>query len=262
MSFVREFFVKAQRPRYSMLEIVVFAAIIAGLLHWRNDVWRRQLAAATLLSPLPAVRIVEEKTTPDTVAYRQSYDFTEDWFTANIPVWEKALASCKGKPGLRYLEIGSHEGRSAVWMLENILTDPTAQLTAIDIFDGPYKDRYLANIQRTGAADRVTTLTGFSQLVLRELPLGAFDIVYVDGSHAKDDVLEDAVLCWRLVKEEGLLIFDDYQWVGCFVSGTCDRPTDCPKVAIDAFVQCFREHFEVIHNSCQLILKKKKQPDT
>jgi predicted O-methyltransferase YrrM len=141
-------------------------------------------------------------------------------------------------------------------MLENILTHPTAHLTAIDVFDGPYKDRWFANIENSGFSNKVTTITGYSQLALRKLPLDSFDIVYIDGSHAKDDVMEDAVLCWRLVRKDGLLIFDDYRWAGCFVSGTSDQPTDFPKAAIDRFVQCFDEHFEVIHNSHQLILRK------
>jgi predicted O-methyltransferase YrrM len=87
--------------------------------------------------------------------------------------------------------------------------------------------------------------------------LNSFDIIYIDGSHAEDDVLEDAVLCSRLLKGGGILIFDDYRWAGFFASGTCDSPTDFPKAAIDRFVQVFHKQFEVIHNSYQLILKKR-----
>ena len=29
-----------------------------------------------------------------------------------------------------------YEGRSSVWMLENVLTDPTSHLTGIDVFEG------------------------------------------------------------------------------------------------------------------------------
>ena len=56
-------------------------------------------------------------------------------------------------------------------------------------------------------------------MVLRRLPLESFDIIYIDGSHAVNDVLEDAVLSFRLLKPEGILIFDDYRWVGALVRG-------------------------------------------
>ena len=147
-------------------------------------------------------------------------------------------------------------------MLENILTYPTARLTGIDIFDTStynYKDNYFKNIEKSGFADKVTTIQDFSQLTLRSLPLGSFDIIYIDGSHAKNDVLEDAVLSWRLLKEGGVLIFDDYMWAGHSFNKTSNDPVECPKLAIDPFVQCFDEHLEVIHNSRQLIVKKLSQ---
>lgn len=36
-----------------------------------------------------------------------------------------------------------------------------------------------------------------------------FDLIYVDASHVAIDVLQDAVVCWRLLEVEGILIFDD-----------------------------------------------------
>jgi methyltransferase family protein len=252
------FITKTLKPRYSLVDIAVFTAVLIVVVFSWMMFKNHQLRTAVFQSPLPDVRVAEEKTVPDSSAYERPYDFTVNWFTHNIPVWEKVLAPFKGKPDVQYLEIGVYEGRSVVWMLENILTHPTARLTGIDVFDGPYKDKCFANIELSESSDKAKMLTGYSQLVLRELPLISFDIIYIDGSHAKDDVLEDAVLCWRLLKENGVMIFDDYRWAGCFVSGTCDSPSDCPKVAVDPFVRCFDEHFEVIHNSYQLILRKKR----
>jgi predicted O-methyltransferase YrrM len=83
--------------------------------------------------------------------------------------------------------------------------------------------------------------------------LNHYDIIYIDGSHDRPDVLEDAVLCWRLLKEGGIMIFDDYRYLGRRGS---DNKVVSPKAAIDAFVQCFEEHCEVIHNGIQLIVRK------
>jgi predicted O-methyltransferase YrrM len=263
---------QAKRPRYSLAVIVAVlglntVALVSALgvvawryRHQRNEVRRQlnQLAAAAYRSPLPKVMVAVGRPAPDQQPYRREYDFTQDWFTGNVPVWEEVLAPYKGRRGIRYLEIGLYEGRSAVWMLENVLTHPTAHLTGVDVFEGSLKDRYLDNIRRSGYADKVTTIVEPSQVALRRLPLESFDVIYIDGSHAVSDVLEDAVLSYRLLKPGGILIFDDYQWAGCLYQGpgTHDSPADFPKAAIDRFFQCFDRNFDVIHNSKQLILRK------
>jgi len=66
----------------------------------------------------------------------RDYVYQVDWFTPQMPLWEKYLSVYKGKEDLSFLEIGSFEGRSAVWLLETILTDDTAKLTCIDPFHG------------------------------------------------------------------------------------------------------------------------------
>lgn len=246
------------RPRYSPLDLLICLVVIVGgvslVARYVVTEYRRQLNDAAFQSPLPMVKVAENVSVPDDKAYQKRYVFSIDWFTSNIPIWEKVMAPYKGKPDIQYLEIGLFEGRSAIWVLENILTDPSARLTGIDIFEGPIKDRYLANMKLCGAGDKVKTIIAPSQTVLRTLPLESFDIIYIDGSHEKADVLEDAVLCYRLLKHGGTLIFDDYRYAG-FVSGA--DPTDFPKTAIDPFAECFDKYLTVIHNGEQLILRKK-----
>ena len=245
-------FLKASlKPRVSVLFLGLYTAALVFLLTFAE----RQLLHYVLQSPLSDLRLAEEQIVPDSVAYQKDYEFTSNWFTWNIPVWERALAEFKGRPGLKYLEIGLFEGRSALWMLENILTHPTARMIGIDIFTGPVKDRYLTNIQRAGAEEKIQTVVEKSQVALRRLPLNSFDVIYIDGSHVPEAVLEDAVLSWGLLKDEGVLIFDDYRW---FRHAPGDD-TDFPKLAIDAFLRCFEGHFDVVHNSYQLILRKRPQ---
>jgi Methyltransferase domain len=209
----------------------------------------RQEAVST--SPLPAVRLVEDNAGKAPKAkYQKDYAFTDDWFSQDVPHWEVALRPYKGKPNVRYLEVGLYEGRSALWALENILTDPTSHLTGIDPFLGDYKTRWYANVEKSGQQARITTLVGYSQVELRKLPLDSFDIIYIDGSHSADDVLEDAVLCFRLLTKGGLLIFDDYQWHD-------PTPANTPKPAVDAFYAVFGKHLEVLHNGYQVVFRKK-----
>src|SRR5262245_25169347 len=67
------------------------------------------------------------------------YHYTFDWFSHNIPVWEQHLAHLAGRSDLRCLEIGSFEGRSAVWLLTHILTHETSRLECIECFEGVWE---------------------------------------------------------------------------------------------------------------------------
>ncbi len=185
--------------------------------------------------------------------YLKKYNFTTDWFTTHIRLWKKVLADFKNKPNIHYLEIGVFEGRSLIWMLENILTHPTAKATALDIFPRKLQEGFLANLSLSGFTDKVTVIKGASQNKLKNLSPHSFDIIYIDGDHIAPSVLTDAILSWPLLKKEGILIFDDYHW-----KETKSPPDKRPKIAIDAFINNFRQYIEIIQVCKQYIIKKKE----
>ena len=117
-----------------------------------------------LLSLSPAALFAGEMT--PIKAYNKQYTFTKDTFTDKISAWTKPLGEFKGKPGINYLEIGTFEGRSALWMLENILTHPTSTLTIIDAFQekNSYKT-FESNINLSGEANKFKILIGLSEPV-------------------------------------------------------------------------------------------------
>jgi len=186
----------------------------------------------------------------------QADDFSYDWTTRLIPVWTRVLGPMKGKPDLNYLEVGVFEGQTVAWMLENVLTHPTARLTGVDIFLGDLEAKYLATLEATGQADKATTIKGYSQVELKKLPPESFDIIYVDASHTADDVLADAVLSWQLLKDDGILIFDDY-------AGARRLPSELRAGdAIDAFITSYRNYLTVVHRDYQVIVRKRDNPCT
>lgn len=197
----------------------------------------------------------------------EPYRFTHDYFSDNIAQWTRDLARFAGLPNLHFLEIGSFEGRSACWLLQKILTHDSSRITCIDLFaegrsQGAYEttgldsnlmsteDRFDYNIRQTGASHRVDKLKGDSHELLRSLPRSEYDFIYVDGSHVAKDVLEDAVLAWRLLKTRGVLTFDDYQW------RDEPDPLRCPQIGIDAFLQVYEGHYRMIHKAYQVTLEK------
>jgi predicted O-methyltransferase YrrM len=60
--------------------------------------------------------------------------YAADYFSQHIPLSARLLACYRVRPRLRFLEVGSYEGRSAVWLLSNILTHPTSRLYCVDTF--------------------------------------------------------------------------------------------------------------------------------
>lgn len=100
------------------------------------------------------------------------YVFTGGWFLLNVSDWENHLKELKGKTNIHALEIGSYEGFSAIWQIENILTDPASTITCIDIFDDKViEERFDQNIKATGVSDKVIKLKGSSEKMLRGLNL-------------------------------------------------------------------------------------------
>jgi predicted O-methyltransferase YrrM len=182
-----------------------------------------------------------------------TYSFTSDYVTHVAAHWTKYLAPFSGKPDVHFLEIGSFEGRSAVWMFENVLTDPTSTLTCVDPFWDPATEvRFDHNLRIGGCETRVRKLKGRSEQLLPHLAGAQFQTVYVDGSHHALNVLMDAVASWRLLVEGGLLIFDDYEWE------PQRAPEERPQLAIDLFLTTCRHEVELLHKGYQVIVRKRR----
>lgn len=189
------------------------------------------------------------------------YRFTSGWHGRHVEIWSQVLAPLRGQPDLGYLEVGVFEGRSLLWMLDNVLTHASARATAVDVFGSSYEATFDANLEISGSAAKVTKLVGPSGHVLRGLGGATFDVIYIDGSHTADDVLLDATLCWDLLKPGGLMIFDDYAWPGR--RGAEPLPEELrPQLAIDAFITANRYAIEIVHRDYQVIVRKHDNPCT
>lgn len=160
-------------------------------------------------------------------------EFSKDW-SDSIVHWPALFADLDlvGKPGLRFLEVGCFEGRTTLWLLGR---SPDSRVDVVDPFleiPGQYA-RFARNVEVYG--DRVCAHVGASGDVLRGFGSwadGLFDFIYIDGSHVAEDVLQDAVLAWPLLRDGGAMVFDDYYWPG--------RPElETPRIAVDAFVACY-----------------------
>ena len=123
------------------------------------------------------------------------------------------------KRKLDILEIGSWEGRSAIFFLHYF---PSAEISCVDTWKGSdehFTDENLKNIETlfdsniAPFGERVRKFKGTSlQFFAGTDMCEKYDLVYVDGSHHADDVMCDILNAFRCLKPNGLMICDDYLW--------------------------------------------------
>ena len=182
---------------------------------------------------------------------RSKFTFSQEWFEWLIPEWEGFTSPLQAKK-LRILEIGSFEGASTTWMLENLMSHPESTLTVIDTFEGSMEHceepdslsgmhklgsleaRFRANVNQCEHVKKLQIIKGTSDQALIHLRQkhAMFDLIYIDGSHVALDVIYDAVLCWRMLEMQGIMVFDDWSWRG--------YKEECynPRPAIKTFLKC------------------------
>lgn len=188
-----------------------------------------------------------------------THKFSRDWFTSHIIVWRTFLKEFK-KEDFEYLELGTYEGKSVIFMLENY---PNCKATVIDTFGQTeeykklgecgedYYERFSENIQPY--LDRTTIITGhtYDNLIhMLDDEFKTFDIIYVDASHTAKDTLVDMVLAWEMLSINGIMIVDDYNWDRNV--GTINHPKD----GVDAFLLAYKEKYEIVHKDYQIALRK------
>jgi len=193
------------------------------------------------------------------------YEFTEDWFSENNPEkvvrqFDEFLSEFKDKPCM-FLEIGSFEGMSTIWMLENILTEESSQIFCIDAWaewTGDAFVRFVSNINKTGLKDKVHIVKGDSSEELRIFPKEYFDFIYVDGNHDEKAVIKDAIGSFRILRKGGIIAFDDYLLGISYPNSPGSKAMNgSTKKAIDYFLDVFQDELEIIHKDYQVWIRKK-----
>jgi predicted O-methyltransferase YrrM len=191
------------------------------------------------------------------------YRYTKDWFNWAPEVWTQLIPMLPDR--LNFLEIGSFEGRSAAWIVKNMMKDE-GNIQCVDTWEGgeehgaenmsEVEARFLHNVKvleekypdRSVIQIKDTSTRALARFIEKEY---TYDFIYIDGSHKAPDVLTDACMAWPLLKRDGLMVFDDYLW---------GNPRDTlhrPKIAIDAFTNIFGETAEIVHVGYQLVVRKK-----
>jgi len=186
-------------------------------------------------------------------------EFTENWFDPSV--LEIHLSHLKDQRNLKFLEIGTFEGKSAVWMLDNFacsvltidpcITDPIEAYA--DKINPSIEKRAIANL--SGYGDRAMFYKRFSEDLLPQLPLNFYDFIFIDGDHRRAAVAKDSKLAWPLLRDGGIMIWDDYTWQAIGHEGD---PEYSPKLAIDEFLEDHIDFdLDILHRDYKVVVRKR-----
>jgi predicted O-methyltransferase YrrM len=139
---------------------------------------------------------------------------------------------------LIYVEIGCYAGGSACLMLQR----PNTKVISIDLGTPMPKSLVYSNVEKLNIhSNEYNYLEGNSQsyemvdklkLITEEI-----DILFIDGDHSYQGVINDFLLYEKFVKKGGYIIFDDY-----------NDPTEVHNTsqAVNDIITRFESNYEII----------------
>jgi predicted O-methyltransferase YrrM len=186
-----------------------------------------------------------------------------NWFASDgINNFEHFLAKFKDKP-IRALQIGAYTGDASVWIATNILTHPESVLVDVDTWEGSdeaahkhmdwnnVEDVYDEKTKFWRDANKIVKCKSTSDDFFSNNK-NDYDFIYVDGDHTSYGVIKDAVNSYEVLKVDGMMGFDDYQWTGGV------NELDRPRKAIDAFLGIYSDRISLLLLGYQCWVKKLK----
>jgi len=184
-----------------------------------------------------------------------------NWFLGNKTQedFDRLLDEFRGKPNLKFLEIGSFCGNSAAWTIENILTDKTSTLTCIDPWNGNivHEDFDFADVeaafdqQLEPFKDQLIKQKSYSDEWLMNNRSIQYDFIYIDGSHLCIDCYIDLVLSWELLEVGGIIAIDDYLY-----KKDDKNILNSPYEGINHFLNKYEGTYILLHKSYRVFLQK------
>ena len=172
------------------------------------------------------------------------------------------LNQYRNKNDINFLEIGSFEGMATNYFIDTFLTGNNSFVTCVDPWikysestvtkmnewdDFINEDTYDIFITNTNYnKNKIIIKKGLSRDILPNLEK-IYDFIYIDGDHSEKAVWLDAVHSFDILRNNGIIIFDDYLW---------NTGEKSPKNAIDKFLKIYKNFIEVVNIGYQVTIKK------
>ena len=140
---------------------------------------------------------------------------THDFFSINAFDWKKNLKKYT-KKNISYLEIGSFEGISAYFVYKFF---KNKSIHCVDTWQGSHehgKDTNFKDVEfkfdnNLKNIEKLNKYKSTSDIFFNNNQ-NFFDIIYIDGLHKYYQVKKDLNNALKYLKEDGIIICDDYLW--------------------------------------------------
>lgn len=182
-------------------------------------------------------------------------DFSTHWFLNNYKIIGEFLPKDFNKK-FNYLEIGSFEGLSALFVLfywKNV------KATFVDTWEtssdeSQFLDFNFKNVEKKfdlNLSDFVFTKikSTSTEAFIKFKNKLKFDYIYIDGSHNGLDIYNDAVASFNVLNDGGLIIFDD-------ITNIYNEIEMQPHDAFEKFYNLYKKKIKVLYLKNIAIVKK------
>jgi len=154
----------------------------------------------------------------------------------------------------KYLEIGSYEGNSALYVSVNF---PESDVTCVDLWEAveEYKDKDFNIIEKNfdynlKGLSNINKIKSTSDNFFSKNKI-MFDFIYIDGNHKFDYVFRDCENAWIFLNKGGFLVCDDYIW------DYYKELLDNPCYAINSFIKKKNKEIKILSvTNSQIFIKK------
>lgn len=173
-----------------------------------------------------------------TLTQKISKEIDEQTFHHHYHILYDIATSYDSLKDLTYVEIGCYAGGSACLLLQR----PNTNVISIDLGTPMPPDVVQQNVSKLNVhKNSYIYLQGNSQTVemVEQLKtnINEIDILFIDGDHSYQGVINDFLLYNELVTSGGYIVFDDYNdW----------EHSPEVKLAVNNLVESYKSQFEII----------------
>ena len=174
----------------------------------------------------------------NTLIGKYNYTYGKDWFYGselkkNINTY---LQDQSIEP-IQILEIGSFEGLSSTFLIDNFLRNPHSRITCIDPFMLYEKNDHISliankqvenffyNISQSSYPEKVRYL-GITSDEFFKFNDTKYDFIYIDGMHTHEQIPKDILNSWNSLLINGVIWMDDYLGGDGELQNTFDKAID------------------------------------
>tara|TARA_B100000242_G_scaffold176790_1_gene126775 strand:+ start:617 stop:1399 length:783 start_codon:yes stop_codon:yes gene_type:complete len=238
---------------FKSLKSIYFSILIYQkifpLIRSRKFMFLNKILYSTFFITFNPVKSEEKK------IFNNNYSFRfNDWFSDNFNVWKKFLSHI---PNFKYLEIGTFEGRSALFVSQFnfkkiVCVDPYIDYNETEQYNFKMSD-VLESVKK-----KFDKINSKDIKLIREksdfffsINKDKFDIIYIDGYHKHDYVKRDFINSMTCLKEGGILICDDFLWI------KYEKLEQNPLGAILECYETYKDDLKILFINHQIIFQKK-----